>query len=202
NVARPEQQADEHGSTIKKSILIVEDNTSFREFLKVELGSLYTVFTAQNGKKGLELAIEKQPDLIITDMMMPEMNGIDLSLSIRENINISHTPIIMLTARTSEEAQYDGYNAGADAYLVKPFDMDMLKLRIRKLIDMFLNRQKLFSTGKKIESDTLTTNPLDRDLLERAVHCVNQNLANTDYTVEKFSADMHMDRTGLYRKLM
>src|SRR5690606_25434681 len=82
NVARPEQQADEHGSTIKKSILIVEDNTSFREFLKVELGSLYTVFTAQNGKKGLELAIEKQPDLIITDMMMPEMNGIDLSLSI------------------------------------------------------------------------------------------------------------------------
>jgi len=109
----------------------------------------------------------------------------------------------MLTARSSDEAQYEGYEAGADAYLVKPFDMDMLKLRIRKLMQMFLDRQKLFSTGKNIQSDTpLSTNSLDKDLLERAVNCVNQNLANTEYTVEKFSADMHMDRTGLYRKLM
>ncbi|MCH5684960.1 helix-turn-helix domain-containing protein [Niabella sp. W65] len=108
----------------------------------------------------------------------------------------------MLTARTSDEAQYEGYEAGADAYLVKPFDMDMLKLRIRKLMQMFLDRQKLFSTGKEVKSDTITTNPLDKDLLERAMNCVNRNLDNTEYTVEKFSAEMHMDRTGLYRKLM
>ncbi|MGE9313139.1 response regulator [Niabella sp. CJ426] len=203
NVARLGQKTEEPGLDTKKSILIVEDNTSFLEFLEAELQAYYTVFTASNGKKGLDLAIEKQPDLIITDMMMPEMNGIDLCLSIRRNINISHTPIIMLTARSSDEAQYEGYEAGADAYLVKPFDMDMLKLRIRKLMQMFLDRQKLFSTGKDIQADTpLSTNPLDKDLLERAVNCVNQNLANTEYTVEKFSADMHMDRTGLYRKLM
>ncbi len=80
--------------------------------------------------------------------------------------------------------------------------MDMLKLRIRKLMQMFLDRQKLFSTGKEVKSDTITTNPLDKDLLERAMNCVNRNLDNTEYTVEKFSAEMHMDRTGLYRKLM
>lgn len=202
NVGRLEQKATEPGLDTKKSILIVEDNTSFLEFLEAELATCYTVFTANNGKKGLELAIDKQPDLIITDMMMPGMSGIDLCLSIRSNINISHTPIIMLTARTSDEAQYEGYEAGADAYLVKPFDMDMLKLRIRKLMQMFLDRQKLFSTGKSVQSATLTTNPLDKDLLERAVNCVTQNLSNTAYTVEKFSAGMHMDRTGLYRKLM
>jgi len=202
NVGRLEQKVNEPGSGTKKSILIVEDNTSFLEFLEAELATYYTVFTANNGKKGLELAVDKQPDLIITDMMMPEMNGIELCASIRGDINISHTPIIMLTARTSDEAQYEGYEAGADAYLVKPFDMDMLKLRIRKLMQMFLDRQKLFSTGKEVKSDTITTNPLDKDLLERAMNCVNRNLDNTEYTVEKFSAEMHMDRTGLYRKLM
>ncbi len=202
NVGRLEYKTDENGSNTKKSVLIVEDNTSLLEFLEAELGSYYTVFTASNGKKGLELAVERQPDLIITDMMMPEMSGIDLCLAIRGNINISHTPVIMLTARASDEAQYEGYDAGADAYLVKPFDMDMLKLRIRKLMQLFLDRQKMFSTGKNVQAEGLTTNPLDRDLLERAVNCVNQNLSNTDYTVEKFSAGMHMDRTGLYRKLM
>ncbi|WP_114792682.1 response regulator [Niabella yanshanensis] len=202
NVGRLEQKANEPASDVKKSILIVEDNNSFLTFLETELAAYYTVFTANNGKKALELAIDKQPDLIITDMMMPEMNGIDLCLSIRKNINISHTPIIMLTARASDEAQYEGYEAGADAYLVKPFDMEMLKLRIRKLMQMFLDRQKLFSTEKDVKSDTITTNALDRDLLDRALNCVNGNLANTEYTVEKFSADMHMDRTGLYRKLM
>jgi DNA-binding response OmpR family regulator/two-component sensor histidine kinase len=202
NVGRLEQKVNEPGSDAKKSILIIEDNSSFLSFLEAELSSSYTVFTANNGKKGLELAVDKQPDLIITDMMMPEMNGIELCASIRGDINISHTPIIMLTARTSDEAQYEGYEAGADAYLVKPFDMDMLKLRIRKLMQMFLDRQKLFSTGKEVKSDTITTNPLDKDLLERAMNCVNRNLDNTEYTVEKFSAEMHMDRTGLYRKLM
>ncbi|MCH5719461.1 hybrid sensor histidine kinase/response regulator transcription factor [Niabella hibiscisoli] len=202
NVGRMEYKTDENGSNTRKSVLIVEDNASLLEFLEAELGSYYTVFTANNGKRGLELAIERQPDLIITDMMMPEMNGIDLCLAIRGNINISHTPVIMLTARASDDAQYEGYDAGADAYLVKPFDMEMLKLRIRKLMQLFLDRQKMFSTGKNVQSEGLTTNSLDRDLLERAVNCVNQNLSNTDYTVEKFSADMHMDRTGLYRKLM
>ncbi|HTG55204.1 MAG TPA: response regulator, partial [Niabella sp.] len=202
NVARKDQTLGQRGSEDKKSILIVEDNASFLEFLESELSTQYTIFTAGNGRKGLELAVDKQPDLIITDMMMPEMNGIDLCLSIRKNINISHTPIIMLTARSSDEAQYEGYEAGADAYLVKPFDMEMLKLRMRKLMQMFLDRQKLFSTEKNVKSDTITTNALDRDLLDRALNCVNSNLANTEYTVEKFSADMHMDRTGLYRKLV
>lgn len=202
NVGRRDQTPGQNGSEDKKSVLIVEDNASFLEFLESELSRHYIIYTADNGKKGLDLAMAKQPDLIITDMMMPEMNGIDLCLSIRKNINISHTPIIMLTARSSDEAQYEGYEAGADAYLVKPFDMDMLKLRMRKLMQMFIDRQKLFSTEKNVKPDTIATNPLDRDLMDRALNCVNRNLANTDYTVEKFSADMHMDRTGLYRKLV
>ncbi|MGC4232834.1 MAG: helix-turn-helix domain-containing protein, partial [Niabella sp.] len=132
----------------------------------------------------------------------PEMNGDELSRSIRNDISVSHTPIIMLTARTSDQARFEGYESGADAYLVKPFDMELLRLRIRKLLQMVETRRRSFVTEREVKVESITTNPLDKELLERALQCVNENLDNPDYSVEKFSADMLMDRTGLYRKLM
>lgn len=195
----PEKVSEQSG---KKSVLVVEDQEVFRSYLKRALESQYHVMVASNGVKALKNAIDARPDLIITDMMLPGMSGTVLCREVRKNIQISHTPIIMLTARSSDEAKFEGYESGADAYLVKPFDLELLKLRIRKLLQLFDDRRKLFNTTTEIEAENIASNPLDKDLLERALQCVNENLSNPDYSVEKFSADMYMDRTGLYRKLL
>ncbi|MCF3107710.1 response regulator [Niabella sp. CC-SYL272] len=197
-------QADINGPQTgdKKKVLIVEDYEGLRAFLEKELEGVYTVITAGNGTEGLKMALEHQPDLIVTDMMMPGMSGDELCKSIRSQIAISHTPVIMLTARSSDQARFESYESGADAYLVKPFDMELLRLRIRKLLQMFDARRQLFNTEKEVKVEQITTNPLDKELMERAMQCVQANLSNQEYSVEKFSADMHMDRTGLYRKLM
>ncbi|RKR05088.1 signal transduction histidine kinase [Flavobacterium sp. 90] len=186
----------------RKSILIVEDHTIFRGYLFDELKKYYNVITANNGEEGLKKAIIHIPDLIITDMMMPEMDGPQLSHTVRNTIAISHIPIIMLTGRASDEARFEGYEAGVDAYMVKPFDINLLILRINKLLEINETRRKTFIKEKEVKADTLTDNPIDQEFLKRAFQCISDNLSNSEYTVEKFSEDMNMDRTGLYRKLM
>lgn len=186
----------------KKNILIVEDHTVFRSYLVDELKKYYNIIAANNGKEGLEKAITHVPDLIITDMMMPEMDGPQLSHSVRNTIAISHIPIIMLTGRASDDARFKGYEAGVDAYIVKPFDINLLLLRINKLLEINDARRKKFIQEKEVKIDSLTNNPIDQEFLSRAFQCVFDNLSNSDYTIEKFSEDMNMDRTGLYRKLL
>lgn len=186
----------------KKTILVVEDHPGFRLYLSTELSHYYNVLTAENGKIGLEKTLEHLPDLVITDMMMPEIDGTVFCKTLRNTISISHTPIIMLTGKASDEAHFEGYEAGADAYLVKPFDIKFLLLRITKLLELSVSRQKIFAMEKEVKPELITTNPLDKEMLERALRYVDTNLSNPDYSVEKFSMDMGMDRTGLYRKLI
>lgn len=186
----------------RKNILIVEDHIIFRGYLLDELKNYYNVITAHNGEEGLKKAIMHVPDLIVTDMMMPQMDGPELSQAIRNTIAVSHIPIIMLTGRASDEARFEGYKAGVDAYMVKPFDINLLVLRIDKLLEINDTRRKTFINKKEVQIDALTDNPIDQEFLKRTFQCVLDNLSNSDYTVEKFSEDMNMDRTGLYRKLM
>ena len=192
----------EEEESTRKSILIVEDHIIFRGYLVDELKKYYNVIAAHDGEEGLKKAILHVPDLIVTDMMMPQMDGPELSQAIRNNIAVSHIPIIMLTGRSSDEARFEGYNAGIDAYMVKPFDINLLILRINKLLEINEARRKTFSNKKEVQIDALTDNPIDQEFLKRTFQCVLDNLSNSDYTVEKFSEDMNMDRTGLYRKLM
>lgn len=192
----------EEEESTRKSILIVEDHIIFRGYLVDELKKYYNVIAAHDGEEGLKKAILHIPDLIVTDMMMPQMDGPELSQAVRNNIAVSHIPIIMLTGRSSDEARFEGYNAGIDAYMVKPFDINLLILRINKLLEINEARRKTFSNKKEVQIDALTDNPIDQEFLKRAFQCVVDNLSNADYTVEKFSEDMNMDRTGLYRKLV
>lgn len=186
----------------EKTVLIAEDNKAFRDYLAAELKTSYNIITCANGKVALEEAVKNVPDIIISDMMMPEMTGPEFCRALRNDISVSHIPVIMLTGRTSDEARYEGYEAGADAYLVKPFDINVLRIRIEKLLQVNESRKKAFLEEKVVKAEEITTNPLDRDLLDRALKYVAKNIANPDYSVEKFSADMGMDRTGLYRKLL
>ncbi|MDR0697941.1 MAG: response regulator [Tannerella sp.] len=183
-------------------ILVVDDNEDFRSFLCDCLSEHYTTIPASNGKDGLEKAIELLPEIIISDVMMPVMNGIEFCKNLRNDIRISHTLFIMLTARSSEEAQMEGYEVGADAYISKPFNMDILLLRIHNLIELQQQRKQMFKEAVETPSKYIALAPIDEELINKAIHCIETNMSNSLYSVEQFSKDMYMDRTGLYRKLL
>ena len=184
------------------TLLIVEDNPAFRQFLRTELSEHFRVLTATNGLEGLNLAIEKQPDVVVTDLMMPEMSGTRLCYEIKNDIRVSHIPVIMLTAKTSDESQLEGFQAGADAYITKPFNMELLLLRIHNLLEQQQQRKNRFKQEILPDPHSLTLTDVDASLLKTALEHIRRNLSNPDYSVKQFSRDMMMDRTGLYRKLM
>ncbi|MBF4473480.1 hybrid sensor histidine kinase/response regulator transcription factor [Flavobacterium sp. HJJ] len=185
-----------------KTLLIAEDSKALREYLASELKPNFNIVLAQNGAEALENAEKYSPDLIICDMMMPLVGGPEFCRALRSNFNISHIPVIMLTGRTSDEARLEAYESGADAFLVKPFDISILNVRIIKLLQLCDSRRRAFKEEKDIKTETITSNPIDRELLDAALKHVYNNISKQGYSVEKFSSDMNMDRTGLYRKLM
>lgn len=185
----------------KIKVLIVEDNAEFRMFIMGELMEKYHVIEAANGKDGLEKALKHQPDLIITDVMMPEMSGTELCRLLKKNIQTSHIPVILLTAKTSDKAQIEGFEAGADAYISKPFNMDILLLRIHHLIEQQNQRKEQFKNAITINPGVLASTSVDKELIKNALGHIEKNLGNVSYSVEQLSKDLFMDRTGLYRKL-
>jgi DNA-binding response OmpR family regulator len=186
----------------KLSLLIVEDNLEFRSFLVDELSEKYNLIVASNGREGLEKAHTQQPDLIITDLMMPEMSGIELCRHLKKDLEVSHIPVIVLTAKTSDQSQIEGFEAGADAYITKPFNMDILLVRIANLLEQQEQRKASFRKTVEITPETLATNTVDQELIKKVLAHIERNLDNPAYSVEQLSKDMFMDRTGLYRKLV
>jgi signal transduction histidine kinase/DNA-binding response OmpR family regulator/ligand-binding sensor domain-containing protein len=182
-------------------LLVVDDHTEFRNFLLNELSEKYSVIVAANGQEGLQKAREEQPDLIVSDVMMPLMNGTELCRHLKTDLNTSHIPIILLTAKTSDEAQLEGFEAGADAYLPKPFNMDILLLRIDHLIEQQAKRKELFKNNIVITPASIATSTVDEELIKKVLSHIEANMDNGNYSVEQLSKDMYMDRTGLYRKL-
>lgn len=189
-------------TTKQLKILLADDNVSLLRFVADLLSEEYEIFTALDGKKALEISRKILPDLIISDIMMPEMNGVDLCKIIKEDIRTSHIPVILLTAKTSDEDQLSGYQSGADAYISKPFNYEILQLRIRNIFELLAKRQRDFHQSTEIIPEKDVFNKLDETFIEKAIIYVQKNLDNSEYTVEQFSKDMGMDRTGLYRKLL
>jgi DNA-binding response OmpR family regulator len=182
-------------------ILIAEDNFEFSRFLYNELSEKYHVILAYNGKEGLTKVREEQPDLVISDIMMPEMSGTEFCDQLKNDMHISHIPVILITARTSEDIQFEGFKAKADAYITKPFSMDILLLRIQNLIEQQEKRKELYKNAIVLNPSNITTTDIDRELIKKAILLIDQNLDDSTYSVEKLSNDMFMDRTSLYRKL-
>ena len=186
---------------IRKTILIVEDNSEFRQFLAGQLDIMFNVINAADGDEGEELAIQKLPDLIISDLMMPRVDGIELCRRLKNNIQTSHIPFILLTARHSDEAKIEGYDAGADSYIPKPFSWDVLLTRVKKLIEQQEKRKELFHKSIEITPSSITITSLDEALVQKALKCVEDNMNNPDYSVEDLSKDLALSRVHLYRKL-
>ena len=182
------------------TILIVEDNSELRNYLKSELKKQYKIIVAENGKIGYELAVSKLPDLIITDVIMPVMNGLDFCKNVKSNIKTSHIPLLMLSAKAMVKDRLEGIDSGADIYLSKPFDMDILKSSLAQLIT---SRQIIFNklyTGitKKGKEKTTT---LDLEFIQKILNLINENISESQLNVEMLSSKVFLSRSQLYRKI-
>ena len=184
-----------------KKILVIEDNSEFRKFLKSELSKRYEVVEASDGEEGEKCALADEPDLILSDMMMPKMDGITLCRRLKSNIQTSHIPIILLTARMSDEVRMSVYSAGADSYLSKPVVYETLITRIEKLIEQQEMRKALFHTTIEVTPSSITINSLDEALVQKALQSVEKNMDNPQYGVEDLGNDIGLSRGHLYRKL-
>ena len=183
-------------------ILIVDDNDDFRLFMRDSLQSKYRVKEASDGKKAWEIIPALQPDIIVSDVMMPEMDGNELCRLVKTDIRTSHIPLILLTARSAKEQKIEGLESGADDYITKPFDFDILTLRIKKLLQLQQNRQQNFKKQMEVAPSKITITSLDEKLIKKAIQYVEENISRSDLSVEELSQELGMSRVHLYKKLL
>ena len=187
--------------TNKTIILVVEDNPDLREMIKENLQENYFVLEAENGVKGLKLAEETIPDLIISDIMMPEMDGYELSKKIKTNEKTNHIPVILLTAKAATEDKLAGLETGADDYLIKPFNSDELKIRIKNLIKIRRQMREKFQSQMLIKPSEVVVPSTQKVFLDKLTSIIEQNISNEDFSVEILCDEMGMSRAQLHRKI-
>ena len=203
-----EGEEDEEGKKTGKAknrmrILIVEDEEEILSYLKEELEGDYRIMTRKNGREAYDTILADTPDLVISDIMMPEMDGLSLCRKIKQNTNVNHVPVILLTAKSKPEDTMEGMATGADAYMVKPFNTELLKSTIANLL---ANRKLLKSkfSGAQQQEDKvqkLSMKSADEILMSKIMKVINENLSNPDLNVEMLAANVGLSRVHVHRKL-
>ena len=198
-----EEPAPEAHHPKRTTILVAEDNTDARLFLQRSLEDEFNVLLASNGKEALSLLAKAgSADVIVSDVMMPEMDGMELVRQIRKNIRYSHIPIILLTAKSSEEDIIAGLKEGVADYLTKPYSLAVLRLRIRKILEWTQHVHEQVATGIEIKPSEITVSSLDEELISHVISEVETNISHPGYSVVQLSAAVGMTRGTLYKKLM
>jgi DNA-binding response OmpR family regulator len=195
------QDTEDFDNSTKREILLVEDNKEILEFICNELSSEYLIRKSFNGMEALEIIKEGNIQLVISDIMMPVMDGLELCKRIKTNLEYSHIPIILLTAKNSLHAKIEGLEVGADAYIEKPFAFEHLNAQISNLL---LNRDKIkeyFASSPVTHIKTIGYTRADRNFLEKLKLVIDENLTNIDIDVEQLSKIMNMSRPTFYRKI-
>ncbi|MBP9016223.1 MAG: response regulator [Paludibacteraceae bacterium] len=190
-------------SKTKFQVLIVEDDDEIRNYLRDELSSTFKIKEATNGKEALKMVFENHVDVVISDIMMPEMDGIALCRKIKTNLNINHIPVILLTARTTDMDKAEGLDVGADAYVIKPFNVELLVKQILNLIEN-RNRLEIKPLEEKEMKELISPEPLpsfDQVFLEKIVKIIKENISNSDLNVEFLADRIGMSRVQLYRRI-
>lgn len=212
---RPEQVVDEEayeeGNEEKSNeiiagddaplVLVVEDTTKVRSFIIGELRPYYKIIEAENGREGLFLALNKIPDLIISDVMMPELDGIELCQLLKNDEKTSHIPIILLTAKSEEDNLLKGLEVGADDYMLKPFGIKQLLVRIEKLIELRKNLRTRYSGKTRVSPNEIAITSTDEVFLKKIQRIVDEDLGDSNFTVDEFCKKLGMSRMQLHRKL-
>ena len=198
-----EEQVDEKKRTdrdlTRRTVLVVDDSRDMTEMLRDSLDGIYEVVTAHDGRKALEKARLLKPDIILTDLMMPGMNGMELCRALKEDRRTVNIPIIIITAKHDLGVKLEGLTIGADDYITKPFNLDVLRLRMRRLIE--LSEKGVRRTLIEPEPDDIRITPLDEKLIEKAMKYVSQNLSRPELSVEELSDHLGMSRVSLYKKI-
>ena len=182
-------------------ILLIDDNEEMRNYIGNKLKEKYQVLQAANGEKGLQLAIETIPDIIICDLMMPVRDGISTTRELRKNFNTSHIPIILLTANSSDEKRFEGIEMGADDYITKPFDFKYLQLKIDSLIQQRKQLHTRFQQAPELTADTLTRSDQDKIFIQKVTTIINENLGTNSFSVELLAKKTNCSRTNFYKKM-
>lgn len=186
----------------KPVLLVVEDNDDLRVYLRDNLSVNYEILEAENGKQGLSMIRNSMPDIVLSDIMMPEMDGIELCKLTKGNNITCHIPFIFLTAKNTEEQQLEGLEIGADNYIPKPFNLEILDQKIRNLLQLKLNIRNALNTKLTIEPKDISITSLDNKFMEQALNLIEENMSNSNFTVEEFSRTMGISRMQLYKKLV
>ncbi|MBT8285392.1 MAG: response regulator [Flavobacteriaceae bacterium] len=179
----------------------MEDHPEVRDLLKNQFSKKYKIVEATNGKEGLKQAMEWVPDLIISDIMMPEMDGLELSKILKTDERTSHIPIILLTARAGEEDQYKGLTTGADAYVTKPFKSKLLQTRVQNLIESRKTLRDRYSQEVILKPKDIAITNLDEIFLERVQEVLDLKLTESAFSTQEFAEAVGMSRMQLHRKL-
>jgi signal transduction histidine kinase/DNA-binding response OmpR family regulator len=187
--------------TNRPTILIVEDSEDLRNYIRKHLEGAYEIIETDNGKKGLEKAIATIPDLVVSDWMMPEMDGITLCHQLKTDERTSHIPVILLTALAGDEAKFRGLETGADEYLTKPFDNRELQIRIRNLIESRRQLRERFSRELHLGPKKMPVSSMDEKFLEKVMQAVETYMGDPDFSMEKFGQEVSLSRMQLHRKL-
>lgn len=189
------------GDHKKETLLVVEDNLDILQYLSEELGRTYRVLRAENGEEALKEINEEEVDLVLTDVMMPVMDGLQLCKQLKQNLHTCHIPIIILSAKADLKEQLEGLQVGADDYIPKPFSMVLLKTKIRNLFRTRYRVREYYSQSLEIEPDKIALNALDEKMLQKAKEVVEKHLDNVDFTTDDFAREMCMSRSSLHQKM-
>jgi ligand-binding sensor domain-containing protein/signal transduction histidine kinase/DNA-binding response OmpR family regulator len=183
-------------------VLVVEDDADLRAFIRDELKGDYRIVESADGNTGFGIAVERIPDLIVSDIRMPGMDGITLSARLKHDERTSHVPVVLLTALASERKQREGFESGVDDYIVKPFNAALLRLRVKNLIESRRRLRERYSREIRLEPERISVTPADETFLRRAMQAVEKHLAEPEFDVEEFGREMALSRSQLYRKFM
>jgi signal transduction histidine kinase/ligand-binding sensor domain-containing protein/DNA-binding response OmpR family regulator len=186
----------------KPVILLVEDNSDMRFYLKDNLKHNFNIVEAVNGKDGWQKALSLHPDLIVSDVSMPEMNGIDLCYKIRHDNRTAHIPVILLTALIEEENQLAGTASGANDYITKPFNFEILLSKINGLLAMQQTLKKTYQKQQDIQAQDIIIVSEDQKFLKNTLACIEENITNPNFSVEELSRQMSLSRVSLYKRLL
>ncbi|NII27273.1 response regulator [Pseudoflavitalea sp. X16] len=202
----PEQEVEavpaEVSNNRKKTLLLVEDNEDFRFYLKDNLRQYFTILEAADGKEGWQKALGHHPDLVVSDISMPEMSGTDLCRKIKKDQRTSHIPVILLTALAGEEQQLKGLETGANDYLTKPFNFEILLSRIRNLLTQQAIARKTFEKRIEVNPADVSVASPDEQFLHQVMEMIEKNMSNPDFSVEELSRGVYMSRVALYKKVL
>ncbi|GAB6007599.1 hybrid sensor histidine kinase/response regulator [Dysgonomonas reticulitermitis] len=197
------QAKKQEASKAKKTytILVVEDNVDVRHYIISHLKDSYNIIEAANGEGAIEKAVNYMPDLIITDLMMPKMDGMEMCAIIKKDIRTSHIPVIMITARTMTEDMKQGYEAGADDYITKPFNSALLATRVDNIIQAREKLKELYGKRFSLETLGVEATSMDERFMQKLYEILEKNISNPDLSLDEFSRDVGMSRANLYRKI-